>query len=270
MPLKAGLDGAPILCETKWMQVDPPAKNVLKFDPDWKPVLSRHKAERDQQGQELVPAGQHQRQGQDPDGAASDIQARRRPPSRLRRRLARTWRICGREGWLRRWPAWLNRSYPTKPTVVASTGGTGRQSARPRPAWRVGFGCSWSASGSAGGRAPNALVQLLGRDEEQQGRDSHLTGPSATRLAARASTWEGHRLHIDGPESSVERIPQLFRCALPVEQTGAVGRPGKPGRGFASWPRLADLRRCRRAGRAIVAPAGDQPSANVDPGELRR
>ena len=51
--LKAGLDGAPILGETKKrMQVDPPAKDVLKFDPDWKPVLSRHKAERDQQGQE--------------------------------------------------------------------------------------------------------------------------------------------------------------------------------------------------------------------------
>jgi hypothetical protein len=50
--LKAGLDGAPILGETKWMQVDPPAKSVLKFDPGWKPVLSRHKAARDQQGQE--------------------------------------------------------------------------------------------------------------------------------------------------------------------------------------------------------------------------
>ena len=34
------------------MQVDPPAKDVLKFDPDWKPVLSRHKAECDQQVQE--------------------------------------------------------------------------------------------------------------------------------------------------------------------------------------------------------------------------
>ena len=50
------------------------------------------------------------------------------------------------------------------------------------------------------------------------------------------------------PELSVERIPPLFTCALPVEQTGAVGRLGKPGRGLASLPRLADLRRRRRAG----------------------
>jgi hypothetical protein len=34
------------------MQIDTPVKNVVKFDPDWKPVLSRHKAERDQQVQE--------------------------------------------------------------------------------------------------------------------------------------------------------------------------------------------------------------------------
>jgi hypothetical protein len=49
---EASLDRAPILGESKWMQIDTPVKNVLKFDPDWKPVLSRHKAERDQQVQE--------------------------------------------------------------------------------------------------------------------------------------------------------------------------------------------------------------------------
>ena len=49
---ETGLDGAPILGETKWMQVDAPAMDVLKFDPDWKPVLPRHKAERDQELQE--------------------------------------------------------------------------------------------------------------------------------------------------------------------------------------------------------------------------
>ena len=43
---EAGLDGASILGETEWMQVDPTAKAVLKFNPDREPVLPGHKAER--------------------------------------------------------------------------------------------------------------------------------------------------------------------------------------------------------------------------------
>ena len=52
--LETGLDGAPIVGETKWMQVDSPAKDVLDFDPDWKPVLSRHKAKGGQKVQDFV------------------------------------------------------------------------------------------------------------------------------------------------------------------------------------------------------------------------
>jgi hypothetical protein len=51
---EAGLDGAPILGETKWMQIDSSAKGVLEFDPDRKPVLSRHKGESSQKLQEFV------------------------------------------------------------------------------------------------------------------------------------------------------------------------------------------------------------------------
>lgn len=49
---EAGLDGASILGEMKWMQVDSPAKDVLEFDPDWKPVLSWREAEGGQNVQE--------------------------------------------------------------------------------------------------------------------------------------------------------------------------------------------------------------------------
>ena len=51
---EAGLDGAPILRETKWMQIDSSAKRVLEFDPDWKPVLPRHKGKGGQKVQEFV------------------------------------------------------------------------------------------------------------------------------------------------------------------------------------------------------------------------
>ena len=45
---EAGLDSAPVLSESEWMQVDSTAKIVLEFDPDGKPVHSWRKAERGQ------------------------------------------------------------------------------------------------------------------------------------------------------------------------------------------------------------------------------
>jgi hypothetical protein len=51
---EAGLDCTPILGEPKWMYVDSPAKDVLEFDPDWKPVLSWLEAECGEKAQECV------------------------------------------------------------------------------------------------------------------------------------------------------------------------------------------------------------------------
>jgi hypothetical protein len=51
---EAGLDGAPILSEPKWMQVNSTAKDVLKLDPYRKPVLPWQKPKGGQKGQESV------------------------------------------------------------------------------------------------------------------------------------------------------------------------------------------------------------------------